>query len=162
MSASRPVQPFHVQAIPAAELNVYRSSGRDRFGNPLVVTINNDEGGAPLRCCLTEARIGQAIALAAYRPFPFDGHYAEVGPVYVHAEACAGYQGSDLYPASFRHRTQVLRAYGRNRILDAEMVEGADAEPAIIRLLANPDVAFLHSRNVLYGCYMFSIHRGPP
>ena len=161
MSPSQPVHPFHVQAIPAAELNAYRSSGEDRFGNPFVVTINDEAGGAPLRCCLTEARIGQAVALAAYRPFPFDGHYAEVGPVYVHAEPCAGYKDTGRYPASFRHRKQVLRAYGHNRILGAELVEGADAERVISRLLANPEVAFLHSRNVLYGCYMFSIHRVP-
>jgi hypothetical protein len=55
---------------------------------------------------------------------------------------------------------QVFRAYSHDqRIVGAEMVAGTQAEAAIRRLFADPAVAYIHSRNVLYGCYMFSIHR---
>ena len=43
------------QAIPVAELDVIRAAGRDEAGNPLEVQVHRD-GGAPLRCCLREAR----------------------------------------------------------------------------------------------------------
>ena len=161
MAATPAAQGFHVQAIPATELEHLWTSGVDRFGNSLVVTVNDEVGGALLRCCLTEAQVGERVALAAYKPFPFEGAYAEVGPIYIHADRCHGYPAVDRYPASFRHRDQVFRAYGHtDRIMSAEVVHGRDAEEAITRLLANPEVAFLHSRNVLYGCYMFTIHRG--
>ena len=152
--------PFEIHAIPVSELDALRRTGRDCFGNPVVVTVNHEEGGPPLRCCLTEAEVGARVALVAHRPFPGDGPYAKVGPVYIHADACAGYRRTDRYPEPFRHRTQVLRAYGHDgRIVDAELVPGEQAEVAITRLLSNPAVAFLHSRNVLYGCYMFAVHR---
>lgn len=34
-----------------------------------------------------------------------------------------------------------------------------DQEEAAAALLAEPDVAFLHARNPVYGCYMFELVR---
>ena len=78
----------------------------------------------------------------------------------MHAEPCEGYAERDTYPAEFRHRRQVFRAYDEaGRIAEALLVEGAHAEAGIEHLLASPRVATVHSRNVLYGCYMFVIGR---
>jgi hypothetical protein len=119
-----------------------------------------DEDGAPLRCCLREARAGERLALVAYRPAGTAGAYREIGPVFVHADPCDGYVEPNTYPAGFRHRRQVFRAYDKaGRITDAVLVEGAQAEAAIERLLARPEVATVHSRNVLHGCFMFAIAR---
>ena len=76
----------------------------------------------------------------------------------MHAGACAGYADDDRYPEGFRGRNQLLRAYdARGRQVENVVVDGAAAERAITGLLARPDVAFLHSRNVLAGCYMFTV-----
>ena len=151
---------FEIIPLIQVELNTYRDRGTDAFGNAIAVHVNTEEGGAPLRCCLTEAKVGERVALIAHRPFSFDGPFAEVGPVYIHAEPCGGYTDTDQYPPGFAHRAQVFRAYSHdNRIHDARLVAGEDAEVVISELLARPEVAFLHSRNVLYGCYMFAIHR---
>lgn len=150
---------FFVSAIPPDTLARVRVAGVDDFGNELAATVD-PEGGEPLRCCLRESAPGERTALIAYRPFPWDGIYAEVGPVFIHRDQCPGYQAADAYPEGFRHRQQILRAYGHDRtIVDAEIVEGADAEDAVSALLARPDVDFIHSRNVAYGCFMFTIHR---
>lgn len=151
---------FEITPLDQDELHTFRVRGTDAFGNTIAVHVNTEEGGAPLRCCLTEAKIGERVALIAHRPFAFDGPFAEVGPVYIHAHACAGYDDTGHYPPGFRHRTQVFRAYDKDdRIHDAVLVAGVDAEAVIAELFARPDVTFLHSRNVLYGCYMFAIHR---
>ncbi len=133
----------------------------DDFGNPLVTTVVDSVGGTPLRCCLRHAWVGERVALLAYRPATAGGPYAEVGPVFIHAEACAGYAASDRYPDDFRGRRQLLRAYGHNGgIVDAAIVEdGAEAENVCAAYLSRSDVAFIHSRNVLWGCYMFTIRR---
>ena len=74
----------------------------------------------------------------------------KIGPVFVHADPCEGYAERNTYPPGFRERRQVVRAYDRTgRIADALAVEGTRAEAAIAQLLARPDVATLHSRNVL-------------
>jgi hypothetical protein len=150
---------FVIDAIPSAELARLRAQGHDDFGTPWIARTY-DEGGHPLRCCLREAEAGEALALVAYRPFAWDGPYAEVGPVFVHVDACPGYPDPDAYPEAFRHRQQIFRAYGFDHsIIDAEIVEGSDAERTIAKLLSRPDVDFVHSRNVNYGCYMFAITR---
>ena len=88
------------------------------------------------------------------------GAYAETGPVFVHAEACAGPEHGG-YPEEWRRRTQVLRAYdAAGRIVGGEVVGPGDGqEAAAARLLADPAVAFLHTRNVVYGCYLAMIER---
>ena len=149
---------FRVAALPAGELERIRARGVDDFGNalePETVTA----GGAPLRCCLRDAEPGERIVLIAYRPATIAGPYAEVGPVFVHAQACGGYADEDRYPEGFRARNQLLRAYDeRGRQVENVVVDGPAADRAITDLLGRPDVAYLHSRNVLAGCYMFAVH----
>jgi hypothetical protein len=149
-----------VAALPPADLDRIRLAGADDFGNP-VSPIVDETGGSPLRCCLRDARPGERIALIGYRPFPWLGPYAEVGPVFIHAEACDGYREPHTYPVGFAHRRQLLRAYDRShRICDALPVkDGSQAERVLPWLLDRPDVEFVHSRNVEWGCYMFTVRR---
>ncbi len=154
---------LRVDALPHADLARVRRCGVDDFGNPVVATVVDagDAGGTPLRCCLREAHVGERVALIAYQPATIGGPYAEVGPVFIHAEDCAGYAAPDRYPDDFRWRRQLLRAYGGNgAIVDAAIAEdGAAAEEWCAAFLARPEVAYIHSRNVLHGCYMFTVRR---
>jgi hypothetical protein len=150
---------YQIHAIPPAELAGIRAAGRDVAGNEFRPRVDHT-GDSPLRCCLRPSRPGEEIALIAYRPAGTGGAYAEIGPVFVHAEPCEGYPVDGGWPPEFRDRQQVLRAYdARGRIADAILVEGAEAEEGIAKLLADPAHVVLHSRNVLYGCYMFAISR---
>ena len=149
---------FDINAIPAGELARIRAAGHDLAGNPF--TSRDAGGGEPLRCCLRPARPEERIALIAYQPTGTAGAYVETGPVFVHAQPCEGYPTDGGWPPGFRDRQQVLRAYdAAGRIADAILVEGAEAEVGIAKLLADPEHLVVHSRNVLYGCYMFAISR---
>jgi hypothetical protein len=151
---------FVVDAIPADRLDDMRRAGVDDAGDPFTPFVNPDPDGAPLRCCLRDARTGERLALIAYRPDGTAGAYREIGPVFVHADRCDGYRERSAYPEGFRPRDQVFRAYGHDgRIHDAVLVRGVDAESAIEKIFVDPDIATVHSRNVLYGCYMFAINR---
>ena len=152
---------FAISPIAATRLEAMRRDGTDDAGERLEPFIA-DEDGAPLRCCLRESHAGERLVLMAYRPKGTAGAYREIGPVFVHADRCQGYAERDTYPAGFRHRRQVFRAYDdAGRIADALLVDGAQAEERIEQLFARADVARVHSRNVLYGCYMFAIDRDP-
>lgn len=149
---------FRIAALPAADLERIRARGEDDFGNP-VEPFEATSTGMPLRCCLRDATPGEQVALIACRPSPVPGPYAEVGPVFVHAQACLGYAEADRYPQGYRGRNQLLRAYdARGHQVENVVVDGPAAEHAITDLLGRPGVAFLHSRNVLAGCYMFAVH----
>ena len=164
---------FHIAAIPPTELDGIRATGRDVAGNEFR-PFADGTGSSPLRCCLRLSRKGERVALIAYAPPGTAGAYAETGPVFVHAEACEGYPAGGGWPPEFRDRQQVLRAYdARGRIADAILIDAADADerrladPAqvlapelgIAKLLADPAQVVVHSRNVLYGCYMFAVSR---
>jgi Protein of unknown function (DUF1203) len=148
------------EAIPVAELAEIRAAGRDEAGNSL--TVQADNGGSPVRCCLRETRPGERVMLIAYTPPGTAGAYAERGPVFVHADPCEGYPTPRRYPPGLRHRMQVVRAYDRQgRIADGVLAaDGLQAEAVIAEMLARPDVELVHLRNVGYGCYNFAVRGG--
>lgn len=121
----------------------------------------DDEGGAPLRCCLRDSVPGERVALVAVTPPGPSGAYAERGPVFLHADGCSGPVTAG-YPEDFRARAQVFRAYdAAGAIVGGEVVPPGDDQEAIAeRLLARPGVAFLQTRNVVHGCYMLTVRRG--
>lgn len=147
---------FRVHALPAELLDRVRTSGVDDLGN--AVEQLTAEGGEPVRCCLSDAVEGERLLLFGYQPPLPASPYRETGAVLVHAEPCAG-PATDGYPPDWFGRPQVLRAYDeRGWIHEATTVhDGQDPEAVITRLLATPGVVELHSRNIAYGCYMFTV-----
>ncbi|MET8155709.1 DUF1203 domain-containing protein [Sphaerisporangium sp. NPDC005289] len=149
---------FGVRVLAAAALARARA-GRDASGNPPErVTAG---GGEPLRCCLRDAAAGEELLLFGYEPPIPASPYREIGAVFAHARPCAGPAALDRYPAGWYGRPQVLRAYdARGWIHPATRVhDGSDPEAVIARMLAEPEVVEIHSRNVAYGCYMFTLTR---
>jgi hypothetical protein len=161
-AASVPLTPFRVTPILAEFLDRIRAAGHDDFGNPLVSTTSQ-EGGEPMRCCLQPAEPGDRLDVIAYRPFARPGPYAESGPVFIHAEACAGYAGTDSYPPGYRDwPTMVFRPYRHDGAIAYDSIQlgdGNTAETLIASMLSDPDIEFIQTRNVGSGCYMFRIGR---
>jgi hypothetical protein len=119
-------------------------------------------GGEPVRCCRRDAMAGEALLLTAFAP-PLPGPpspYQETGAIFTHETACAG-PVDDRYPADWFGRPQVLRAYDeRGWIHPATRVhDGTEPEKALTAVLAEPGVVEVHSRNVAYGCWMFTAVR---
>jgi hypothetical protein len=158
---------FQVLAIPAEHVELIRARGFDNDHNPFEPFTDAD-GGAPLRCCLRNSTPGERLALIAYRPVhrsvldvggsPGSSPYHESGPVFVHADRCAGPAG-DGYPEQWRSRPQVFRSYDREgRIRGGVVVKPGDDEDAVLaELLTDEAVAFVHTRNVVHGCFMADV-----
>jgi hypothetical protein len=150
---------FRIRPVPAAELEAVRRSGLDVSGSP--VQLVPDAAGGPLRCCLRDARPGERVVLFGYEPrLPGEASpYREIGAIYAHADACPGpAEGAAAYPSDWLGRPQVLRAYdSRGWIHPASTThDGSDPVRALTALLATPGVVEVHSRNVVYGCFMFA------
>jgi Protein of unknown function (DUF1203) len=153
---------FRVQAIPAAVLERIRAAGQDDFGNPLVA-VTDAEGGSAMRCCLRRSAPGDVIHLIGYRPSAHPGPWVEVGPVFVHAAACPGYAATDRYPEGYRDwPAMVLRPYRYDGAIAYDAIRTGDAETAealVAEMFADPQIELVHTRNVLAGCYMFTMTR---
>jgi hypothetical protein len=134
-------------------------TGLDHGGNP-IEPFEDTAGGWNLRCCLRDSRRDDELAVVAWSPFPWRTPYAETGPIVVHARPCTARHSGPAVPVEFRSRRQLLRPYGPDRRIaydHAGIVEAdEDLDAAIDRLLARADVAFVHARSVLSGCYSFA------
>ncbi len=153
---------FRIHPLPADLLGRVRASGTDAAGNRVEHLLA--EGGDPLRCCLRGAEPGEELILFGYEPPLPASPYREVGAVIAHARPCGGPASTDAYPPDWYGRPQVLRAYDdRGWIHDATRVHDGQAPGATLaELLAAPGVVQVHSRNVAYGCYMFTVTRAEP
>jgi Protein of unknown function (DUF1203) len=149
-----------VHPIDQDRLDVVRTTGQDGFGNPFAPYAASGDG-EPLRCCLRYAAPGEQIALISYAPFERVSPWREVGPVYVHAERCAGFGGGDL-PEQLRGGPRVLRTYRADGSMDYAhntLVGEEDLAPALDRLLEEPEVATVHVRTVLPQCFLYAVTR---
>ncbi|MEW2297404.1 DUF1203 domain-containing protein [Streptomyces sp. NPDC006743] len=149
---------------------------RDDAGRP-AAPFTDEEGGAPLRCCLRKSEPGEVIALVSYAPLrrwaaetgAEPGAYDEQGPVFVHGRECAGPQGAGPKGAGpkgaglpFTNAHRVVRRYSaQGRILGGRLVEPGAAHlgAAIAQAFDDSDVALVHVRAVEYGCFLYEVRR---
>jgi Protein of unknown function (DUF1203) len=145
-----PIDPSRLEAI--------RDAGKDEHGNPFAGY--SAAGWEPLRYCLRVARDGERIALISYSPLTQPSPWAEVGPVYVHADACEGYASGEL-PPELRTGPRILRSYHADGSLDYDDIvyvpKGEDIEPALRDLLARAAVAAVHVRASLTQCFTYEV-----
>jgi hypothetical protein len=160
MTTTQTQQTLTVHAIDPARLDAVRAVGVDEFGNPFTAYDAAGEG-EPLRCCLRFARPGEQIALISWAPFTEVSPWREVGPVYVHAEPCAGPGGSGV-PGGLSRGPLLLRTYHADGSMDYAhntLIGADDVEPMLQDLLAHAEVATVHVRTVLPQCFLYAVTR---
>ncbi|WP_371671516.1 DUF1203 domain-containing protein [Streptomyces sp. NBC_00289] len=154
---------YCARPVPPSVLKELRST--DDAGRE-TVPVTDTEGGAPLRCCLRRSEPGERIALVSYAPLrrwaaetgADPGAYDERGPVFVHAEECAG-PDEDGLPFANAHR--VVRRYSaEGHILGGRLVGAPEGlGQACAEAFADPEVALVHVRAVEYGCFLYEVRR---
>lgn len=117
--------------------------------------------GNPCRHCLGLIPEGAGMLILAHRPFPALQPYAECGPIFLCAEACARGGGATL-PAMLTSPDYILRGYGA----DDRIVYGSGAVVPTAALiaeaearLANPAIRYLHIRSARNNCFQCRVER---
>jgi hypothetical protein len=154
------IRQLTVHPIDPERLDVIRASGEDVGGNPFTPYAATGSG-EPLRCCLRFARSGEPIALISYAPFEQRSPWREVGPVYVHAEPCAGHREAGL-PRELNRGPLLLRAYRADGSMSYEhntLVDDHEVQQVLDDLLAESDVATVHVRTVPPQCFLYAVTR---
>lgn len=150
---------LRVTAIDPSRLAAVRAAGKDEHGNEF--RPYGALGWEPLRCCLRVAGEGERIALISYAAFTAQSPWAEVGPVYVHADDCGGYPDSSQLPAELRTGPHILRSYHADETLDYDDIEyvpgGQDIEPMLRELVERPNVALVHVRAARTQCFIYEV-----
>lgn len=149
-------------ALPTPVVQAIRSGGADANGLKAERAVSDGDGN-PCRHCLQDIPSGQEMLVLAYRPFPEPQPYAEVGPIFFCADECERHADVDSCPDLVLKRDQILiKGYlnndriagGTGKIVPTDTVD-QEAE----RILANPDVAYVHMRSATNNCYFARIDR---
>jgi hypothetical protein len=131
------------------------------YGHPVHSEIATGYG--PCRLCLRDFQIGaEKRLLFTFDPFHGIEPYPLPGPVFIHESACTPFPENAGFPEDLRTHDLTLDAYAQGRRLIAEkhIAGGAGLDEEIDRLLAVPEVSYLHVRDTAAGCFDFRIeHR---
>lgn len=115
--------------------------------------------GYPCRVSLEDAQIGETLILLPFDHQPSHSPYKASGPIFVRENARDAYDGATI-PEVLRGRLLSLRGYdAKDCIVEADVVDGADAETALSRMFANAAVAYVHIHNAKRGCYSCRVER---
>lgn len=116
--------------------------------------------GFPERIGLRDAEPGEVLLLANYVHQPADTPYRASHAVYVALAAGQTHEGVDALPDALVNRLLSLRAFdAHHMMIAADVADGHQAEPLIHRLLAVPEVAYIHVHFARQGCYAARIDR---
>ena len=151
-----------VRGIPTEEARQLRAGGPDANGQPPLRRVAHGMAN-PCRHCLQLIPEGEHKLVLAYRLFAEAQPYAEVGPIFLHADECPRYE-ADALPAWFAYLTPaVIRGYGHDdwiRYETGAVISGSELTPASAKILANDDVAYVHIRSK-FNCFQCRVDRGP-
>ena len=150
-------------ALDSATVAALRAGGPDANGQ-IPERQNSDGGGNPCRHCLEDIEAGAPMLVLAHRPFPAPQPYAELGPIFLHADDCPRYEPAAGVPAMFLLRESILlRGYGADDCIvygTGKTILTADIASAASALFARPEIAYIHLRSASNNCFQCRIERG--
>lgn len=116
--------------------------------------------GFPCRITLEDAEPGETVLLLNHEHLAVDTPYRSRHAIFVRESATAPARVDGAVPPVMATRLLSLRAFdAADMMIDAEVVEGADAAPLIERFLDNPATAYLHAHAARRGCFVARIDR---
>ena len=144
------------------QAEAYRADTPDANGQAPEIHVSNGDG-INCRHCQEDVAEGERYLILAHRPFPRQQPYAEIGPIFLHAEPCRRYPETDRIPAMFLEReTYLLKGYcPDDRIVygTGQIVKSAEVAEAASRILDRNDVKYVHVRSALNNCFTCRIDR---
>ncbi len=149
-------------ALETPFVQAIRMGAADANGQPAERRVAPVEG-YPCRHCLGPIGKGEAFLVLAHRPFPAPQPYAEIGPIFLHAEACPRGGGSVETPSCLSSPSYIVRGYGADdRIVygTGGVVDTLAIAARAAELLADPAIAYVHVRSAANNCYQCRIERG--
>jgi len=156
------MQRFRIAGLPLAMAAKVRQHLRAvQYSHPAHVEMS--AGTGPCRVCLDTFKVGEEERiLFTYQPFTDPGALASPGPVFIHREVCARYDGS-AFPEALRSLPLAFDAFVRGgRLTEQLRVPDGRVEDAVQLLFGKPAVAYIHVRHGEAGCFIARMDREAP
>ena len=149
-----PYDPAFVSAV--------RAGGPAANGQPAERTVS-DGGGNPCRSCLCLIEEGAPMLVLAARPFPAPQPYAEVGPIFLHAETCPAWEEEGVPPVLRSSPDYLVKGYGadhRVRYGTGAVVRAERIEDEVTARLSRDDVLYVDVRSARNNCFQARAVKG--
>jgi hypothetical protein len=152
---------FQISALPKASFaHLFTLSDAELAARGAIRRRVDAKPGFPCRVSLADAEIGEEVILAHFEhqsaPTPFRSSHA----IYIRPLADEARPAAGEVPPLLRSRILSLRAFdAAGMMIDADLADGRELEPAAERMLADPRVAYLHIHYAKPGCYAARIDR---
>ena len=116
--------------------------------------------GFPCRVTLRDAQPGETVLLLNYEHQPARTPYRSSHAIFVTQGAAQRYDAVDSVPGVMRVRALSMRSFDESgMMLDADVVDGAQAEDLIERLFEEPRAAYIHVHYAKRGCFAARVER---
>lgn len=153
--------PIRFVALDPSLVRGWQNGALDANGQPPERHISS---GAGLPCRLTLDLIpkGEPYLILAHRPFPAPQPYAEIGPIFVHAEATARGGGTGAIPPFLNSPSYIIRGYDEHdRIVygTGQIAATAEIPVAADAMFEDRRVRYIHVRSASNNCYHCRIER---
>ena len=118
--------------------------------------------GFPCRISLEDAPVGEDVLLLPFTHQDSRSPYRASGPIFVRRGRKQAARIVNELPTYLTLRPLSVRAYdAADEMVDAEVVDGAEAAPLIERYLARENVSYLHIHFARRGCFACRVDRAP-
>lgn len=151
---------LRIQGIATAEVEQLRRGAPDANGQPALVRVAQGLAN-PCRHCLGLIAEGDDKLVLAYRPFDSPQPYAEVGPIFLHRDACEHYDADVVPPWFALMDPAIVRGYDADdwiRYDSGDVVRGPELTAACETILADETIAYVHVRSK-YNCFQCRVDR---
>jgi hypothetical protein len=151
---------FRILGLPPHLFSPYFSMSDAELASIGAIRRIADEPGWPCRVSLAHAAVGEEVMLLNYEHQPGATPYRSRHAIYVRRNADRAFDAVDSVPEVLRTRLLSVRAFDAGHMMiDADVVEGAQVEALLERLLADPAASYLQVHNARRGCYAARVER---
>jgi hypothetical protein len=153
---------YSIAGLPVEPFRPFFGLSDEELARNSIVRVTADAPvGYPCRVLLEDAKPGDTLLLLNHEyqsaATPYRGRHA----IFVNEAATAPRAFLDAIPPVLSARKAIsLRAFdAKDMMIDAEVVAGTEVETSVLRMLANPAVAYLHAHNAARRCFAARIDR---
>lgn len=152
---------FRIRGLdPAAFTALHRLADEELAAHRATRHVADSKPGFPCRVTLEDAEPGERVLLLNYEHLPVDTPYRSRHAIFVREDAGEPYDATNTIPPALASRLLAIRAFdAEGSMVDAEIVEGAQAPGLIWKLFGNAEVAYLHAHFARRGCFAARIDR---
>lgn len=152
---------YRLRGLEPAQFEKYFSLDKTALAERGMRWMRVDQAvGFPCRISLADAPVGEDVLLLPFAHQDCRSPYRASGPIFVRRGQRAAAEFVNELPPYLTLRPLSVRAYdAADEMIDADVIDGRQAETLIGRYLANDATAYLHVHFARRGCYACRVDR---